>query len=113
MRLRPDGYPSLTLEDSGTVQGFVVTLDPGSEALPVLDEFEGYYPGQLSEYHRVAITVATSLGQVSCWVYVTGDENPSHWPLIKVWPPTPQSANPAPYSPRTSQELSVDGEHMN
>lgn len=128
MRQRPDGYPALTVnrpgalgtvdylqdlnlhqapcqEGEGLISGFVVELAPGEAALPILDQFEGYYPGRLSEYHRVAVAASGSEGLIACWVYVTGDEDDSDWPIIKKWPPSLRAAKPSPYVPRKSEEI--------
>lgn len=120
MRLRPDGYPALYLSDHSSlgtsdydsdlaldqapessvghsIQGQVLTLAPGAEALAALDSFEGYFPGQASEYLRVAILVDTPGGRLACWTYTgVGRANP-HWPSLESWPPPGHQQAPEPY----------------
>ena len=120
MRLRPDAYPALFVSDhsllgtadyerdlalrtapqsreGGLIRGQVLTLAPGVQALAALDSFEGYFPGEPSEYLRVAIQVETPKGPQACWTYTgVGRPNPD-WPSLESWPPPGLDRAPEPY----------------
>lgn len=120
MYLRPDGYPALWLEGTfalgtadysadlarclepiagsgGGVQGQLLRLREGRRMLERLDEFEGYFPGQSSEYARLLVPVATPEGVCAAWTYACPEGGPRpRWVGIDCWPP-PGSEKPAPY----------------
>lgn len=120
MYLRPDGYPALWLkggyplgtsdygadlercaqpvsQGGGEVQGQLLRLREGARMLERLDEFEGYYPGQSSEYLRLLVSVATPDGPCSAWTYACPEGGPRpRWVSIDEWP-LPGSEKPAPY----------------
>lgn len=114
LHLRPDGYPALRLATHGAVgtrryladaaldqapapeqgpevPGEVVVLARPQEALSRLDDFEGFVPGQESEYRRVSLSLS---GKV-CWTYVGPPV--IDWPEIEKWPPAWFQAPPEPY----------------
>lgn len=120
MRLRPDRYPSLFLPTYGElgsveyardvglesapacrqghlVKGQLLYLREGREALPVLDHFEGYFPGGRSEYLRVAVSVETRDGLVPCWTYTGVGRPVPGWPLLQEWPPPGMEREPEPF----------------
>ena len=121
MYLRPDEYPALFLSGLGTlgssnyeqdlkldtgmeplegsvISGQLLGLSSAKEALKVLDHFEGYFPGQESEYLRVAVKVGTKSGNQNCWTYVGAGEPGSSWPELENWPPPGLNRAPEPYS---------------
>ncbi len=103
LRLRPDNYPALFLDQERALEGSIIpgqllSLEPGALALPFLDEFEGYFPGQQSEYLRVAVTVQTKSGPQRCWTYVGAGKPKLDWPILKSWPPEGLQRDPEPYS---------------
>ena len=121
MYMRPDEYPALFLSESGTlgsldyaqdlkwdegiepqegsvISGQFLRLNSAEEALKVLDHFEGYFPGQQSEYLRVAVKVRTKGGVENCWTYVGAGEPDSLWPELKSWPPPGLNRAPEPYT---------------
>lgn len=120
MRLRPDRYPALflptygnlgTLDYAGDLQldeapecreghpikGQLLYLREGLEALPVLDRFEGYFPGSRSEYLRVAVSVLTDSGPRACWTYTGVGRPVEEWPRLEEWPPPGLVMKPEPY----------------
>lgn len=122
MRLRPDGYPALELSEYGDigtlnygldlrldrapqpstgnlVPGQLMWLRRGVEALPRLDDFEGFWPGHPCEYLRVAICVETKTGLQACWTYVGAGPSRPEWPIIEHWPPKWFEGPPEPYEP--------------
>ena len=121
MRLRPDHYPALFLQQHGVVGstdysqdltldtapvcvgvgrvvGCLLTLSEGTQALPELDEFEGFFPQGVSEYLRVALSVHTERGLRPCWTYTGVGTPPTNWPLIEEWPPEQGVRVPEPYN---------------
>lgn len=120
MALRPDGYPALSLgqygvlgttdylqdtqlgqapvPDSGhLIRGQLMWLNSPLEAIPRLDEFEGFYPGGPSEYLRVSLSVETENGVEPCWTYIGAYPPPEQWPRIESWPPPWFEGPPEPY----------------
>ena len=116
--LRPDGYPALCLGSErwlevgtrdhahdvsrcagsttrveGSVPGQLLELDQPEVALVLLDWFEGYQPGELSEYWRVLLPIYPDR---LAWTYVCRPEQVSDWPAIESWPP-PGASTPGPY----------------
>ena len=141
--LRTDGYPALFLRENQQVRlglaeadddlrwagfeiaapapnpplvsGQLLELAPGAQALLELDLFEGYKPGQPSEYLRVLIPVFLEEGvsedpplrgdpggvrkderAVGAWVYACSEPR-SDWQAIESWP-HPDQPVPAPYT---------------
>lgn len=120
MRLRPDRYPALFLSafgalgssdygsdlelqdapecvDGHPIRGQLLYLREGTEALPVLDRFEGYFPTSRSEYLRVAVSVQTDSGPVACWTYTGVGRPVEDWPRLEEWPPPGLVMRPEPY----------------
>ena len=105
LRLRPEGYPALTLASSwpctpgspgfwpalprtisaasatATVLGDVLELRWTPELGQRLDDFEGFTP-ESPDYLRVACW--TSAGWA--WTYIAPVDEPD-WPTISAWPP--------------------------
>ena len=105
LRLRPEGYPALSLPSewpvvtgrpydwtvpenqlpslpSGLrpVQGEILTLRDSRELRHRLDDFEGFTPS-LRDYVRVACAWESNW----VWTYVAPEDHPE-WPLIQRWP---------------------------
>ena len=120
MRLRPDHYPALFLpihgrlgtgdydsdlelqaapecSDGHPIRGQLLYLRDGTTALPILDRFEGFFPGSRSEYLRVAVSVVTESGPVACWTYTGVGRPVEEWPRLEEWPPPGLVMKPEPY----------------
>ena len=120
MRLRPDNYPALFLQEAeilGTedyatdfrlssapeltegheIEGQLLVLQGPLEMLRALDDFEGYFPGRPSEYLRVALSVRTELGLEPCWTYTGVGAPRTDWEPIGFWPPPHLNMKPEPY----------------
>lgn len=105
LRLRPEGYPALTLPVSWpilparpyvwtvpepavpappdfpcSVVGEILTLRESERLRHHLDDFEGFTP-QLRDYLRVACAWEGEW----IWTYVAPEERPE-WPVIERWP---------------------------
>jgi gamma-glutamylcyclotransferase (GGCT)/AIG2-like uncharacterized protein YtfP len=74
----PGPFPFLTLErdlvlPDEVAHGALVAVAPEqyAEALPLLDQLEGFTPGGARNlYERIALEVATAAGPRRAWVYV-------------------------------------------
>jgi len=105
LRLRPEGYPALTLPQEWPVErakpydwstpgplppptprleqrvlGEILQLRDGPEIRRRLDDFEGFTP-QLSDYLRVACSWQGEW----VWTYVAPEDR-CEWPIIQEWP---------------------------
>ncbi len=105
LRLRPEGYPALTLPSDwpvlqalpydwsapaepvpatpawpGAVAGEILTLRDCPEMRRHLDDFEGFTP-TLRDYLRVAVAWQGEW----VWTYVAPEDR-AEWPLIERWP---------------------------
>ena len=105
LRLRPEGYPALTLPQEWPMKrakpydwsnpaspppatpccdqrvlGEILLLRDGSEIRQRLDDFEGFTP-ELNDYVRVACSWQ---GQW-VWTYVAPEDR-AEWPIISQWP---------------------------
>lgn len=105
LRLRPEGYPALTMPESWptlpstpydwttaqvgapippvlpcSVVGEILTLKDSPEARRHLDDFEGFTP-TLRDYLRVACAWEGTW----VWTYVAPEDRPE-WPRIDRWP---------------------------
>lgn len=67
-------YPGAILmaDSENYVHGKIYLLNSVEKTLELLDDYEGYGPGQLQPnlFVRRVINVETSAGEVECWVYL-------------------------------------------
>jgi len=60
--------------DGEVVYGELLTFDDPARRIPMIDQLEGFRPGQPSMYRRVLTPVFTEDGVAAAWVYVTDSE---------------------------------------
>jgi gamma-glutamylcyclotransferase (GGCT)/AIG2-like uncharacterized protein YtfP len=85
--------------NGGLIEGQLLELVPGASMMAELDRFEGFLPGQISDYERALVIVLLDDGRsVGAWVYVCSLPE-ADWCPIDFWPP-PGHPQPEPYVAR-------------
>jgi gamma-glutamylcyclotransferase (GGCT)/AIG2-like uncharacterized protein YtfP len=66
-------YPGAVLSPDGeNVYGNILAINHPEKVLPVIDDYEGFGAGQPqpNEFIRIANSIETESGPVTCWVYL-------------------------------------------
>ena len=67
-------YPGAvqSIKKGEIVYGCILEMNDTSAVLPIVDEYEGYGPGQIQPYEfvRELVEIRTDAGDICCWTYL-------------------------------------------